>query len=75
MSLGNCKNCDIKTELEKYKKKYELAKSGLTDEERKILIEFICHEQLNHTIPNPNEGYESERYNTLEQLKIKIRTV
>ena len=73
MALSNCKNCDIKTELEKYKNKYELAKSGLTDEERKILIEFICHEQLNHTIPT--EGYDSEKYNTLEQLKIKIRSV
>ena len=69
-----CKNCDTyKAELEKYKRKYEIAKSGLTNEERKILIEFICHEQLNYTIPI--EGYESEKYNILEQLKIKIRTV
>lgn len=69
-----CKNCDTyKTELEEYKRKYELAKSGLTNEERSILIEFICHEQLNHTIPT--EGYESEKYNLLEQLKIKIRSV
>ena len=73
MSLSNCKNCAIKTELEEYKRKYELAKSGLTDEERRILIEFICHEQLNHTIPT--EGYKSEKYNLLEQLKIKIRSV
>ncbi len=74
MSLNSCKNCDIyKAELDKYKKKYEIAKSGLTNEERNILIEFICHEQLNHTIPI--EGYESEKYSQLEQLKIKIRTV
>ena len=69
-----CNNCDIyKTELEEYKRKYELAKSGLTDEERKIVVELICNEQLNRTIPT--EGYESKKYNTLEQLKIKIRSV
>ena len=69
-----CKNCDTyKAELEEYKRKYELAKSGLTDEERKILIEFICHEQLNHTIPT--EGYESEKYMCLEKLKVKVKNI
>lgn len=69
-----CNKCDTyKKELEKYKQKYEIAKSGLTEEERHILIELICNEQLIHIIPK--DGYESEKYNLLEQLKAKIRTV
>lgn len=83
-----CKNCDTyKAELEKYKKKYEMAKSGLTDEERKIIVELICNEQVMNIVPNyiiPDEvpddkkddkERELKRYDTLEQLKIKIRTV
>lgn len=69
-----CSKCDTyKKELEKYKGKYEIAKSGLSDEERNILIELICNEQLIHHIPK--DGYVSDTYNTLEQLKAKIRTV
>lgn len=69
-----CKNCDTyKAELEKLKKKYEIAKSGLTDEERKILIEFIINKQLEHMIPN-NE-YQSNKYIILEKLKAKIKKI
>ena len=84
MSLSNCKNCDIKTELEKYKNKYELAKSGLTDEERRIIIELICNEQTMNIVPNyiipdeiPNDKKEAKEreLKKLEQLKIKIRSV
>lgn len=69
-----CSKCDTyKKELEKYKKQYEQAKSGLSDDERNILIELITNEQLIHIIPK-NE-YESDTYKFLEQLKAKIRTV
>lgn len=69
-----CNNCNTyKKESEKYKKLYEQAKSGLSDDERNILIELICNEQLMHHIPK--DGYVSDTYNTLEQLKAKIRTV
>ena len=71
-----CNKCDsykYKKQSEKYKRKYEIAKSGLTKEERDILIELICNEQLKHIIPK-NE-YESEQYNLLEKLKAKIKVV
>ena len=69
-----CNKCDTyRKELEKYKKKYELAKSGLTDFERNILIELITNEQLIHIIPK--DEYESDMYIMLEHLKAKIRTV
>jgi hypothetical protein len=69
-----CSKCNTyKAELEKYKNKYETAKSGLTKEERKLLIELICEKQLTHIIPN--EGYNSYTHNLLEQLKAKIRVI
>lgn len=71
---ASCPKCeDYKKEYEKYKRKYELAKSGLTKEERYALIELICNEQLMHIIPN--NKHETQRYNMLEELKAKIRTV
>lgn len=69
-----CNKCDTyKKEAEKYKRKYEIAKSGFKKEERDILIELICNEQLLHIIPNNN--HETQRYGMLEELKAKIRTV
>lgn len=69
-----CSKCDTyKQEVEKYKRKYEIAKSGLTKEERDILIELICHEQIKHHLVK-NE-YESDRYSLLEELKAKIRII
>ena len=69
-----CNKCDIyRKERDKYKSKYEIAKSGLTKEERDTLIALICNEQVKHMIANNN--YESEMYILLEQLKAKIRTV
>ena len=84
MSLSNCKNCAIKTELEEYKRKYELTKSGLTNEEREIIIELICNEQTMNIVPNyilsdevPDDKKEAKEreLKKLEQLKIKIRSV
>ena len=69
-----CNKCDIyKKEAEKYKKQYEQAKSGLSDDERNIIIELITNEQLIHHIPK--DEYGSDTYILLEQLKAKIRTV
>lgn len=74
--MNKCSKCETyKQELEKYKERYELAKSGLSDSEREILIELICNEQLRHLIPKADEGYESKRYNLLEKLKAKVRVV
>lgn len=69
-----CSKCDThKKEAEKYKRKYEIAKSGLTKEERNMLLELICNEQIKHLIAN--NKFESDRYNNLEKLKAKIKTV
>lgn len=72
--MRHCNKCDkYRKELDKYKSKYEIAKSGLTKEERDILIELICNEQIKHILPN--NKHESIRYNMLEQLKAKIRVI
>lgn len=69
-----CNNCNTyKKEAEKYKKQYEQAKSGLSDDERNSLIELITNEQLKHHIAN--NDYESDTYKFLEQLKAKVRVV
>ena len=72
--LLSCSKCDTyKKEADKYKRKYEVAKSGLTKEERNMILELICNEQLKHLIAN--NKFESDRYNSLEKLKAKIKTV
>lgn len=69
-----CDKCEIyKKEADKYKRKYELAKSNLTQEERDILVELIGNEQIKHLLVN-NE-YKTDKYNLLEKLKIKIKVV
>lgn len=60
-------------EAEKYKRKYEIAKSGLTREERNTLINLIENEQIKHMIPN--NKFETDKYLLLEQLKAKIRII
>lgn len=42
-----------------------------TKDEKIILLELICNEQIKHMIAK-NE-YESDRYGKLEELKVKIR--
>ena len=70
----NCEKCEEhKRELKKLKHKYKTAKSGLTKDERDILIELICNEQLIHLLAR-NE-YDSDKYCMLEKLKAKIRIV
>lgn len=72
--IRHCNKCDsYKKELEKYKRKYEIAKSGLTKEERITLIGLIENEQIKYMIAN--DKYDTDEYILLEQLKAKIRTV
>lgn len=74
MNKMPCNKCDsYKKESEKYKRKYEIAKSGLTKEERDVLIELICNEQTIHMIAK--DKFDTDKYILLEQLKAKIRTV
>lgn len=77
MKNTKCSRCskvnNYKKKSEKYKNKYEIAKTGLSDEERELIIELICNEQIKHMIAK--NQYESDRYNILEQLKAKIRVV
>lgn len=72
-----CEDCKEKKKLEKelneYKYKYQVAKTGLTEEERNTLIELICHEQLKYLIPNGK--HETNKYIMLEALKSKIRII
>lgn len=69
-----CNKCDTyKKEAEKYKRKYEIAKSGLTKEERDTLIELICNEQIKHLVVN--KLYNTDKYNLLEELKVKIKII
>ena len=44
----------------------------LTDKEKEMIIELICNEQIKYMIAN--NKYESDKYNSLEQLKVKLRT-
>lgn len=45
-----------------------------TKEERKLLLELICNEQV-HMIIKDNTKYESEKYKKLEELKIKVNAL
>lgn len=72
--MRSCNKCDkYRKESEKYKRKYEIAKSGLTKEERNILIGLISNEQLKNLIIK--DRYNTDEYILLEQLKAKIRSV
>lgn len=70
----SCNKCDsYKKEIEKYKRKYKIAKSSLTKEERDVIIELLTNEQIRHLIPN--DKYETDKYKCLEQLKAKIKII
>ena len=49
---------------------YEL--ESLSKEEKKILIELICNEQT-HIIIKDHTKYDSNKYKSLETLKVKIK--
>lgn len=44
----------------------------LTKEEKKILLELICNEQVHMIIKN-HMKYNSDKYKKLEELKLKIK--
>lgn len=68
----SCNKCNAyKKEAEKYKRKYEIAKSGLTEEERTILLGLIENEQIKHFVVK--NKYDTDEYLSFEQLKAKIR--
>ena len=41
-------------------------------EEKKLLIELICNEQI-HMLINNHHQHASDKYKKLEELKIKIK--
>lgn len=45
---------------------------SLSKEEKKLLLELICNEQI-HMIIKDNTKYESEKYKCLEELKVKFK--
>lgn len=58
--------------LRKIKGLEELELHLLTKSEKKILIELICNEQT-HMIIKDHTKYDSDKYKSLEELKIKIK--
>ena len=44
----------------------------LNKEEKKLLLELICNEQV-HMIIKDHTKYESDKYVRLEELKVKIK--
>ena len=51
---------------------YEL--ESLSKEEKKMLIELICNEQT-HMIIKDHTKYDSNKYKSLEALKVKIKDI
>lgn len=69
-----CNQCKYyEKQAKKYKYKYKIAKSNLSNKERELIIELICNEQIKHLIAK--NQYNSDKYNILERLKAKIRIV
>ena len=46
----------------------------LNKEEKKLLLELICNEQV-HMIIKDHTKYESDKYKKLEKLKVKIKDI
>ena len=44
----------------------------INKEEKKLLMELICNEQIHMIIKN-HTRYDSDKYKKLEELKIKIK--
>ena len=44
----------------------------MNKEEKKLLLELICNEQI-HMIIKYHSKYESDKYQKLEELKVKIK--
>lgn len=50
----------------------ELVNEIFTKEEKKMLLELICNEQI-HMIIKDHEKYGTDKYKKLEELKLKIK--
>ena len=48
-----------------------MSKQLFTVEEKNILLELICNEQVLHMVAK--DKYETDKYLQLEELKMKIR--
>ena len=44
----------------------------MTENEKKLLVELICNEQI-HMIIKDHNKYDSDKYKKLEELKVKIK--
>ena len=44
----------------------------MTKEEKKILLELVCNEQI-HMIIKDSTKYDFDKYKKLEEMKIKIK--
>jgi len=51
---------------------YDTDEEQLSKEEKKLLLELICNEQI-HMIIKDHNKYETSRYGKLEELKVKIK--
>ena len=47
-------------------------KSYFTKEEKEVLLDLICSKQI-HLILENHKNYENEKYQNLEELKVKIK--
>lgn len=47
-------------------------KSYFTKEEKEVLLDLICSKQI-HLILKNYKNYENEKYQNLEELKVKIK--
>lgn len=54
--------------------KNEDTEKYFTKEDRKILLELICNEQV-HMIIKDHTKYQSDKYKKLEELKIKVNAL
>ena len=54
--------------------KNENTEKYFTKEERKLLLELICNEQV-HMIIKDHTKYQSDKYKKLEELKIKVNSL
>lgn len=47
-------------------------KSYFTKEEKEVLLDLICSKQIRLILKN-HKNYENEKYQNLEELKVKIK--
>ena len=50
-----------------------MSEQKFTQEEKDILLELICNEQVLHMVAK--DKYETDKYKQLEELKAKIKSM